>query len=312
MKKLFSPVPSGFIFPNLFSIIVLGVTRFTQQERFADGPWALFMSEFVVIPILMGLISAWCWRKQGLRSRKLTGYSVYNTLIAIALSYLFLGEGVICLIIVSPLLFCFVLVGTQTGNVLFEKNNNTLNISMVMLLAAVFFADAASRHYYVNEVTDKIVINAPVAKVWPYVVAYDRIKEKPAYWLFRIGMPNPVQSTVTAYELGAGRKCIFSNGYTFDEKIVTYDVNHNLTFDITNQPRDPEIMGHIDILRGQFLLRDNGDGTTTVTGNSWYRLYVFPAWYYDIWARSITRNVHIRVMEHIKELCEGQHVQANH
>ena len=65
-------------------------------------------------------------------------------------------------------------------------------------------------------------------------------------------------------------------------------------------------MQHINILRGQFILKDNGDGTTTLTGNSWYRLYVFPVWYYDVWAQSITRNVHLRVMEHIKELSEAR------
>jgi Tol biopolymer transport system component len=81
----------------------------------------------------------------------------------------------------------------------------------------------------------------------------------------------------------------------------------NLTFDITNQPRDPEDNGsHSIFLRGQFLLKDNHDGTTTLTGNSWYRLYVFPVWYYDIWAESVTRNVHLRVMEHIKELSEAK------
>lgn len=86
---------------------------------------------------------------------------------------------------------------------------------------------------------------------------------------------------------------------------MTYRPHHNLTFEIVGQPQDPEIMGHIDILRGQFLLKDNGDGTSTLVGNSWYRLYVFPTWYYDMWARSITRNVHLRVMEHIRTLSEN-------
>lgn len=63
-------------------------------------------------------------------------------------------------------------------------------------------------------------------------------------------------------------------------------------------------MGHTDILRGQFLLKDNGNGTTTLIGSSWYRLYVFPVWYYDIWAESITRNVPLRLMEQIKYLSE--------
>gem|GEM_PF-1743473 len=39
----------------------------------------------------------------------------------------------------------------------------------------------------------------------------------------------------------------------FDEKIVSYKPPQDLTFDIVKQPRDPEIMGHIDILRGQFI-----------------------------------------------------------
>jgi len=85
---------------------------------------------------------------------------------------------------------------------------------------------------------------------------------------------------------------------------VTYEPNSNLTFDVTSQPRDPEIMEHLDLVRGQFILKDNGDNTTTLTGNSWYKLYVLPAWYYDTWAQSIVRNVHIRVMDHIKELSE--------
>ena len=117
-------------------------------------------------------------------------------------------------------------------------------------------------------------------------------------------MPSPYQSTVDCYCEGGNRKCIFSNGYVFDEKMTVFKKNQDLTFVITKQPRDPEIMGHIDIEKGQFLLKDNGDGTTTLVGNSWYRLYVFPTWYYDIWAESITRNVHMRVMQHIKLLSE--------
>lgn len=187
---------------------------------------------------------------------------------------------------------------------MFHRDNDSINISIVGLLLLVFVVDALSTHHYENEVSDQITINAPTSKVWQYVVAYKRITAPDKYWLFKVGMPSPVQSTAEGYYLGAGRKCIFSNGYVFDEKIVTYDKDKNLTFDITNQPRDPEIMGHIDILRGQFILKDNGNGTTTLTGSSWYRLHVFPVWYYDIWAKSITRNVHLRVMDHIKELSE--------
>jgi len=194
--------------------------------------------------------------------------------------------------------------GAFMGARMFKRNNQKLNVSIIAALMFIFVADSLSTHHYENMVSDTITVNAPPDKVWKNVVAFKRIKQPNKYWLFRIGMPSPVESTVTGYYEGAGRKCIFSNGYIFDERIATYQPGVNLTFDVTHQPRDPEIMNHIDILRGQFLLKDNHDGTTTLTGNSWYRLYVFPVWYYDIWAESITRNVHLRVMEHIKELSE--------
>jgi len=292
----------GFIVPNIFALSLMALAAYTPEGQRG----IIAFSEFVIIPYVMGIISAWHWKDLNLSGTRLSYYSVLNAIIAIAGSYLFLGEGSICLVIVSPLLFTFIIAGAFSGKRMFRVNNDTLNVSVFVLLFGIFIFDSLSVHHYENKVADTMVINAPPAEVWKYVVAYKRIETPGKYWLFRIGMPSPVQSTAEGYYLGAKRKCIFSNGYVFDEKIVTYDENKDLTFDITNQPLDPEIMGHIDILRGQFLLKDNHDGTTTLTGNSWYRLYVFPVWYYDIWAESVTRNVHLRVMEHIKELSEAK------
>ncbi|MCD0489542.1 hypothetical protein LPB86_14970 [Pedobacter sp. MC2016-14] len=301
MKKIFnSRLLQGFTAANLLALAIIGLSKYYIVE----GDGTLVFSEFVILPMIMGMISAWFWRDLGLSTKSIVGNSVVNGLIAILLSFIFLKEGVICLIIVSPLIFAFVVTGAFIGRKLFMRNNQTLNVSIFAVLLVVFVVDSRSEHYYQNLVADEIIINASPSEVWNHVVAFEKIKQENKYWLFQIGMPSPMQTTVEGNYKGAGRKCIFNNGYVFDEKIVTYEPAKDLTFDIVGQPRDPEIMGHIDILRGQFLLKDNGNGTTTLTGNSWYRLYVFPTWYYDIWAKSITRNVHLRVMDHIKELSE--------
>ncbi|WP_412465440.1 hypothetical protein [Pedobacter sp. KLB.chiD] len=301
MKSSVGKKISGFLVPNFLIIGIIGINRFVLQ---AESGGILVFSEFIILPILMGILAAWYWRDLKLSSKKLIWYSILNGFFAIILSFFFLGEGTICLIIVSPLIFAFVTTGAFIGKVMFKKNKQTLNISFVSLLFAVFVIDSISDHHYENMVSDEVIIKARPEKIWKNVVAFDKINKPNHYWLFRVGMPSPMQTTVSGYKNGAGRKCIFSNGYTFDEKIVTYEENKNLTFDIVNQPKDPEIMGHIDIDRGQFLLHNNGDGTTTLIGNSWYKLHVFPTWYYDLWAESITRNVHLRVMEHIKTLSE--------
>lgn len=90
----------------------------------------------------------------------------------------------------------------------------------------------------------------------------------------------------------------------FNEVVSELDPRHLLTFDIVEQPQDPELLGHLSLERGQFELQANGDGTTTLIGRSWYTLHVRPLWYFDLWARDITRDVHLRVMRHIKELSE--------
>jgi hypothetical protein len=303
MKKVFTPLLNGYLVSNAVAFVIIGISKYLSGP---SGSGVLIYSEFVLIPFLMGIIGAWFWRDDAISGKRLILRSLINCMIAVVLSFLFLGEGVICLVIVSPLLWTFTVAGCFAGRAMFRRNNQTLNVSVVALLAVLFVIDSTSVHHYENMVADKIIIKAPISKVWKNVVAYKHNTSPNKYWLFKIGMPSPVESTTEGYYVGAKRKCIFSNGYVFDEKIVVYEENKNLTFDITSQPRDPEIMGHIDILRGQFLLQDNHDGTTTVIGNSWYRLYVFPVWYYDIWAKSITRNVHLRVMEHIKQVSEAQ------
>lgn len=306
LNKIFTPEVKGYVVSNSMAIFIIGANKYLIINTHTNVGGVFVFSEFIIIPMLMGIISAWFWRDLNYSGRTLSAKSCINACIAIFMSSIFLGEGIICLIIVSPLILSFVIAGAFLGRAMFKRKNNTLNISIIGLLIAVFVIDSVSEHHYENMVSDTITINASPDHIWKNVVAFKRIKEKNKYWLFKIGMPSPVESTVDGYYLGAKRKCIFSNGYTFDEKIVTYEVDKNLTFAVTNQPRDPEIMGHIDILQGQFLLKDNGNGTTTLTGNSWYKLYVFPTWYYDIWAQSVTRNVHLRVMEHIKELSEAR------
>jgi hypothetical protein len=298
----------GIFVSNFIGMLIIWFSKFlmAQLESSIKSDYSGFFifSDFIIIPILMGIICAFFWRNLRLPRLQHFLFTAIAALLAIGLSYLFLGEGIICLIIVSPLLCGMALAGSYVGRAMFKRNNNTLNASVIGTLFFLFVIDCFSKHYYENKVVDTIVVNAPPSEVWKYVAEYEPIKKKSDYWLFRAGMPSPVASTVDSYCQGAGRKCIFSNGYVFDEIMTVYKPNEELTFDITHQPRDPEIMGHIDILRGQFLLKDNGDGTTTLTGTSWYRLYVFPTWYYDLWAESLTRNVHLRVMEQIKYLSE--------
>lgn len=264
----------------------------------------LISSDFVLVPVVMGLVAAFFWKDLRLTKMERFLYTLANTGFGLISGGVFMGEGVICLLIVSPLLLGFVSLGELGGHWLFQRSSNRLNISLIPLAVGLMIGDVLSPHFYANAVTDAVVIHAPPSQVWKHLAAVPLIPEKPHYWLFQMGLPYPTNATVSGQGVGATRLCVFSRNCVFQEKIVAWEPNQRLTFDVTAQPHDPEILGHARVKRGQFILRDNHDGTTTLVGTSWYELYVFPAWYYDLWASSIARQVHLRVMYHIKDLSE--------
>jgi len=293
----------GILSANLVAFICMAVSILIMNMNNEYSGYVL--SEFVLVPILMGMINAFHWRKNIVTVGDCFAYGFYNLAVVVTLSVFLLKEGAICLVIVSPLIYIFLMFGIYLGKMMLKSNHNKLNVSIFAALLSIFAVNLVSATPQTKVVTDKIIIQASPEQVWKYVVAFPKIEEEPSYWLFKVGLPNPVQSTAEGSFVGATRECIFSNGAVFEEVITELVPNEKLTFEITSQPDDPEIIGHLNILKGAFELQDNGDGTTTLIGSSWYDLQIKPSYYFDFWTRSIIKNVHLRVMDHIKELSEA-------
>jgi len=172
----------------------------------------------------------------------------------------------------------------------------------VLLLATL--VEGKMRQDQQRVVEDRILIKAPAAEVWNYVVSFPSIDAAPNYWLNAVGLPSPLATTCEGAFVGAARECIFSDGLVFKERVSEIAPIRLLTFEIVEQPSNPELLGHLTLPRGQFHLIDNNDGTTTLIGRSWYILRMRPLWYFDWWTRDLTSHVHLRVMEHIKTLSE--------
>ncbi|WP_219833982.1 hypothetical protein [Paenibacillus sp. R14(2021)] len=285
------------------ALITLSVWYLSEEH---GGNGALILADFVIIPTLIGLTNAYFLRKDKVGAGRFMLYGLYDLIIIILGAALFMGEGYICIIIVSPLIYFFLMLGILTGRkLLFPRFDERANLSVVAALGSLLVLNLVTASPSESSlVSDSIVIQASPDEVWKHVVSFEPITEKPDYWLFRLGLPSPVQSTAEGNFVGAWRKCIFSSGIVFEERISELEPGNKLTFDITKQPDDPELIGHLNLLKGQFVLKDNGDGTTTLIGNSWYELKIKPPLYFNLWADSIVRNVHLEVMAHIKALSE--------
>jgi hypothetical protein len=301
-------IAAGIVAANVFGAVMIFL--FMLGVGFAarnDLAWLFSfatMPSMLILPMSMGVIAAYFWRATEMRIPEYLLWWIVACLVIPAGGYVYLHEGVVCLLIGWPIVFVGGLAGVMLGRLWFKHSKTVLNLTVFPLLVLAMFAEARVHRERTAMVTDRLVIRAPTAQVWRHVVAFPPIEKPPDYWLNAVGLPSPIATTCAGPFVGADRRCIFSGGLVFKEQIARLDPERRLTFDIIDPPADPELLGHLTLHRGEFELQNNGDGTTTLTGRSWYTLHMRPLWYFDCWARDITRHVHRRVMEHIRQLSE--------
>lgn len=267
---------------------------------------AVVYPNLLIIPFAIGLAASWCWRPLNLSIGKCALHCLPCMILGLAGAWLIFREGTICLIIISPLLYPLLLAGALAGRVWFRADRTKLNLCVLPVLAVLIAAEPLARVEGQAVVTDEIVIHARPTKVWPHITSFPEITTRPRFWLFRLGLPRPMATTCAGDYVGADRRCIFSGGAVFRETVAEISPNEKLIFDIVESPPDPELIGHLTPHRGQFELRDNHDGTTTLIGRTWYSLHVRPQWYFNWWTRYVFGAVHLRVMEEAREQSEEE------
>jgi len=309
------PLPSQHkVWPTLllgaFAANLVGGLLFMGLIKLIDVYKSSSISSFTVpnlflVPLIAGMVAAWVWRKLNRTVVLSILDSLGTSLLSIVAAFVVLHEGAVCLVMAFPAIWALVFAGILLGNWWFHrKTSNKLQLSIFPVVVLLIVADSFFGSHKTTEVTDEILVRAPPEKVWPHVLAFPEIPDRPTYWIFRIGLPYPTKTTNGGNFVGADRQCIFSDGIVIKERVSEFLPNAKLTFDMVEQPTHPEVYGHITLHRGQFVLRDNHDGTTTLVGSSWYTLHVRPRWYFDLWARDMSHAVHLRVMNHVRRLAE--------
>ena len=186
------------------------------------------------VPFCIGLSAAWVWRTLALGIGAVLLHSLFCMLLGIVIAIVVFHEGAICLVIVSPILYAGIVAGAITGWVWFRKNRNRVNLCLAPVFMLAIAAEPAVRTPHTSVVTDEIRIAAPPAKVWPHVLAFEPIPDPPSYWLFRAGLPYPMETTNDGNFIGAHRSCEFSRG-AFKEVVAEFEPGRRLTFDIVER-----------------------------------------------------------------------------
>ncbi|WP_162984898.1 SRPBCC family protein [Mesonia aquimarina] len=163
-------------------------------------------------------------------------------------------------------------------------------------------------------VKTKIVIDAPIEKVWENVIQFDKLEE-PEDWIFKTGISYPVDAEIKGNGVGAVRYCNFTTG-SFVEPITTWNKPTLLQFDVKEQPipmneinpfyevHPPHLEGYFKSYKGQFKLKKINSNKTEIEGTTWYKVSISPEFYWKSWSDFIIHRIHKRVLRHIKKESE--------
>ena len=280
---------------------------------FREYGWTIF----TVVPFFLGMIPPIIYGSKKEISRRESVKIGFATLgLFCFTTLLFAIEGIICIIMASPIMALCTWIGTLVGYSFVKKKKiATKQLYSFILLPIIFIGvDLAidTREYL--EVKTDIMIKAPIETVWTNIISFGKIDE-PDELIFKVGIAYPTHAEIKGSGVGAIRYCNFTTG-SFVEPITTWNEPNLLKFEVLEQPtpmrelnpfRDvhpPHLDGYFQSQKGQFKLIELGNGQTKVEGTTWYKIHIHPVQYWDVWSKYILHQIHYRVLKHIKKESE--------
>ena len=235
-------------------------------------------------------------------------WATVSQLLCAAILVSFAVEGVFCVMIALAVVVPIAWVGAAVAHfteahTFPSLRGKTLCVVAIVPLALAFDAMVSYNQPGMRAVVSRVRINATPAVIWNNVVEFPPISRsdgsKDIFDMFMI--PRLERAVIEGRGEGALRRCQFHTG-EFLEPIEVWQPGRELTFAVKGQPARLE--GCIAVRRGQFLFQPMSDGSTVVTGTTWYELSMFPEVYWDLWMGYFLHTTHMRALEHIRDLSE--------
>lgn len=228
-----------------------------------------------------------------------------------------LHEGVICLVMLSPIWLLSGWAGAFAIRSQRQRRGRALESSFLIIpiVAAMAEANAPIPHETVT-LTRSILVSASPEEIWRYAVSSRNISAHEGRWTIThniIGMPRPRESIIDRPGVGAVRTAYWGDHIDFEERIVTWEPGRKLgwRFNFANSSVQNYTDKHISP-DGEFLKIDSGDyvlrpvspGLTELTLTTRYiaKTHVNP--YAKLWGELMMGDVEKNVLTIIKDRAE--------
>jgi len=301
------------ILGTLSGVLIILLAVAISALVFRAYGWGLF----VLTPFVVGFTTGFLANRHELRSIKATNGLV---LLAAALGcfglILFALEGVICLIMASPLAAIVAIAGGALGRRAARKNKDPMSpVYCIALLPAMFAVDSLFPPAVTMLTDESIIVEASPRQVWRAVTSEEPIRE-PATLVGRFGLAYPKRADFSSTGVGGIRTGYFSTGEA-REKITEWKEGRRLGFVVLSQPpamkemspyekvHAPHVDGYFETGETQFDIQPLGKGRSRLTIRAAHRLSIAPVAYWEPIARWAAQGNTRRVLRDLKTKAEA-------
>jgi uncharacterized membrane protein YhaH (DUF805 family) len=272
---------------------------------------------FVVSPVVIGATTAYFANRKrdlgaGRTARLVTGATALGG-VALVIAAL---EGIVCIILASPLALGAALVGSLLGRAIarYTSGSPRQTVPALVLLPLLFALEnawAATTSFVTYET---IEVRAPPEVIWRALVHMDPIDE-PLALPFRLGVAYPISGEVIGEGVDAVRRGRFSTG-TAVERVTEWLPNRKLAFAVVDDvpamhelsPYEhvhaPHVIGYFRTTDTSFELVPRADGGTDILERTAHELRLDPVLYWLPLARWVIHENNTRVLNHIRRQAE--------
>lgn len=240
----------------------------------------------------------------------------------------FLKEGVVCLIMLSPIWIVAGWIGAFITRALRKRapdastgvrRVNTDVFKSSLLLLPLFSGFAESQIPIAPAqitLSRQIVVQATPAEIWPYTVSNPHIAPTEGRWTFAqniVGLPRPRATVMHGTGVGAVRTACWGDHISFDEHITAWQPGRKLAWDFafTNDSLQNYTDKHIapdgqflKIASGDYTLTPLSDRTTLVTLNTRYIAKTHVNLYARLWGEVLLGGIESNILTIIKHRAE--------
>lgn len=225
-------------------------------------------------------------------------------------------EGVVCLLMSSPLIGAVGLLGGALGRAVAGMTRQSGRPAIALTaLPLMFLAEAALPPAANFQSEQAIEIAAPPTAVWNALIRMDRIESKPAP-PFQLGVAYPTGASLTGEGVGASRRGEFSTGAAV-ERITAWEPDRKLAFEVLSNPpamrelspyehvHAPHVVGYFDTEWTSFEIEPAEGGASRLLLRSAHQLKLDPVLYWLPMARWVVALDNRRVLEHVRAQAEA-------